>query len=102
VNQQILDLGEPLALLLRKQTDVAEIVVDPTLLACLLLLNLWEISKSQQATDHIVTLTLAATTLQYGLATETAADLPSLTLPALAFCFSTDTILPNLKPSYRI
>ncbi|AWN81584.1 sodium:solute symporter family protein [Candidatus Cardinium hertigii] len=102
VNQQILDLGEPLALLLRKQTPIAEIVVDPTLLACLLLLNLWEISKSQQATDHIVTLTLAATTLQYGLATETAADLPSLTLPALAFCFSTDTSLPNLKPSYSI
>ncbi|AWN81589.1 sodium:solute symporter family protein [Candidatus Cardinium hertigii] len=102
VNQQILDLGEPLALLLRKQTDVAEIAVDPALLECLLLLNLWAISKSQQATDHIVTLTLAATTLQYGLATETAADLPSLTLPALAFRFSTDTSLPNLKPSYRI
>ncbi|AWN81592.1 sodium:solute symporter family protein [Candidatus Cardinium hertigii] len=102
VNQQILDLGEPLALLLRKQTDVAEIAVDPALLECLLLLNLWAISKSQQATDHIVTLTLAATTLQYGLATETAADLPSLTLPALAFYFSTGTSLPNLKPSYRI
>ncbi|AWN81590.1 sodium:solute symporter family protein [Candidatus Cardinium hertigii] len=102
VNQQILDLGEPLALLLRKQTPIPEIVVDPTLLACLLLLNLWAISKSQQATDHIVTLTLAATTLQYSLATETAADLPSLTLPALAFCFSTDTSLPNLKPSYSI
>ncbi|AWN81583.1 sodium:solute symporter family protein [Candidatus Cardinium hertigii] len=102
VNQQILDLGEPLALLLRKQTDVAEIAVDPALLECLLLLNLWAISKSQQATDHIVTLTLAATTLQYGLATETAADLPSLTLPALAFCFSTDTSLPTLQPSYSI
>ncbi|AWN81507.1 sodium:solute symporter family transporter [Candidatus Cardinium hertigii] len=102
VNQQILDLGEPLALLLRKQTPIAEIIVDPALLACLLLLNLWAISKSQPATDHIVTLTLAATTLQYGLATETEADLPSLILPALAFCFSTDTSLPNLKPSYRI
>ncbi|AWN81616.1 sodium:solute symporter family protein [Candidatus Cardinium hertigii] len=102
VNQQILDLGEPLALLLRKQTDVAEIVVDPALLECLLLLNLSAISKSQQATDHIVTLTLSAATLQYGSAAETAADLPSLTLPALAFCFSTDTSLPNLKPSYRI
>ncbi|AWN81591.1 sodium:solute symporter family protein [Candidatus Cardinium hertigii] len=102
VNQQILDLGEPLALLLRKQTDVAEIAVDPALLECLLLLNLWAISKSQQATDHIVTLTLAATTLQYGLTAETTADLPSLTLPALAFRFSTDTSLPNLKPSYRI
>ncbi|AWN81510.1 sodium:solute symporter family protein [Candidatus Cardinium hertigii] len=102
VNQQILDLGEPLALLLRKQTDVAEIVVDPALLECLLLLNLWAISKGQPATDHIVTLTLAATTLQYGLAAETTADLPSLILPALAFCFSTDTSLPNLKPSYRI
>ncbi|AWN81506.1 sodium:solute symporter family protein [Candidatus Cardinium hertigii] len=102
VNQQILDLGEPLALLLRKQTPIAEIIVDPALLACLLLLNLWAISKSQPATDHIVTLTLAATTLQYGLAAETEADLPSLTLPALAFCFSTDTSLPNLKPSYRI
>ncbi|MDD9140101.1 MAG: sodium:solute symporter family protein, partial [Candidatus Cardinium sp.] len=43
VNQQILDLGEPLALLLRKQTDVAEIAVDPALLECLLLLNLWAI-----------------------------------------------------------
>ncbi|MDD9140091.1 MAG: sodium:solute symporter family protein, partial [Candidatus Cardinium sp.] len=102
VNQQILDLGEPLALLLRKQTEVAEIAVDPALLECLLLLNLWAISKSQPATDHIVTLTLAATTLQYGLTAETTADLPSLTLPALAFCFSTDTSLPNLKPSYRI
>ncbi|MDD9139694.1 MAG: HD domain-containing protein [Candidatus Cardinium sp.] len=102
VNQQILDLGEPLALLLRNQTPIAEIAVDPALLECLLLLNLWAISKSQQATDHIVTLTLAATTLQYGLATETEADLPSLTLPALAFCFNTDTSLPNLKPSYSI
>ncbi|AWN81509.1 sodium:solute symporter family protein [Candidatus Cardinium hertigii] len=102
VNQQILDLGEPLALLLRKQTDVAEIIVDPALLECLLLLNLWAISKGQPATDHIVTLTLTATTLQYSLAAETAADLPSLILPALAFCFSTDTSLPNLKPSYRI
>ncbi|MDD9140085.1 MAG: HD domain-containing protein [Candidatus Cardinium sp.] len=102
VNQQILDLGEPLALLFRKQTDVAEIAVDPALLECLLLLNLWAISKSQQATDHIVTLTLAATTLQYGLATENESDLPSLILPALAFCFSTDTSLPNLKPSYSI
>ncbi|AWN81598.1 hypothetical protein [Candidatus Cardinium hertigii] len=102
VNQQILDLGEPLALFLRKQTPIAEIIVDPALLDCLLLLNLWAISKSQHATDHIVTLTLAATTLQYGLATETAADLPSLTLPALAFCFSTDTSLPNLKSSYSV
>ncbi|MDD9140089.1 MAG: sodium:solute symporter family protein [Candidatus Cardinium sp.] len=102
VNQQILDLGEPLALLLRKQTDVAEIAVDPALLECLLLLNLWEISKIQQATDHIVTLTLAATTLQYGLSAEASANQTPLTLPALAFCFSTDTILPNLKPSYRI
>ncbi|MDD9140215.1 MAG: hypothetical protein NQ127_04870, partial [Candidatus Cardinium sp.] len=46
-NQYILDLGEPLALLLRKQTDAAEIAVDPALLECLLLLNLWEISKIQ-------------------------------------------------------
>ncbi|MDD9140011.1 MAG: sodium:solute symporter family protein, partial [Candidatus Cardinium sp.] len=102
VNQQILDLGEPLALLLRKQTDVAEIAVDPALLECLLLLNLWAISKSQQATDHTVTLTLTATTLQYGLGAEASANQMPLTLPALAFCFSTDTILPNLKPSYRI
>ncbi|MDD9140149.1 MAG: hypothetical protein NQ127_04540, partial [Candidatus Cardinium sp.] len=93
VNQYILDLGEPLALLLRKQTDVAEIAVDPALLECLLLLNLWAISKSQPATDHIVTLTLAATTLQYSLTAEASANQMPLTLPALAFCFSTDTSL---------
>ncbi|MDD9140047.1 MAG: HD domain-containing protein [Candidatus Cardinium sp.] len=102
VNQQILDLGEPLALLLRNQTPIIEIAVDPALLECLLLLNLWAISKSQQATDHIVTLTLAATTLQYGLGAEASANQMPLTLPALAFCFSTDTSLPNLKLNYRI
>ncbi|MDD9140157.1 MAG: hypothetical protein NQ127_04580, partial [Candidatus Cardinium sp.] len=80
----------------------AEIAVDPALLECLLLLNLWAISKSQPATDHIVTLTLAATTLQYGLGAAASANQTPLTLPALAFCFNTDTTLPNLKPSYSV
>lgn len=101
-NQYILDLSQSISLLLRKQTPVKEILADPSLFECFLILNLWEIGKSSQAMDHLVVLTIANTRLQYGDITNEFSNERSLTLPAIAFCFSTDTVVPPILSRYTV
>ncbi|MDD9139925.1 MAG: hypothetical protein NQ127_03270, partial [Candidatus Cardinium sp.] len=66
------------------------------------MLNLWEISKSAQAIDHMVSLSLSDTTLQYGYAMDKLSNQVPLVLPALCFCFSTDTIVHTALPVYIV
>ncbi|ROT47418.1 sodium:solute symporter family protein [Candidatus Cardinium hertigii] len=93
------DLGKPMQLLVRNPTKVTELLADPTLFECFLILNLWEISRCVQATDHIVTLTIADTALRYDYAI---VNYAALTLPALAFFISTDVSTQNTLPVYDI
>lgn len=86
-------LGEPIALLLRNQTKVTHLIADPALFERLLTINLLGISKSEQITDHIVTLTIADTVLRYDT---------TLTLPALAFLISTNTSIHNVAHTYDV
>lgn len=101
-NQHILALGEPVALLLHNETAVRDILVDPELFECFLTLNLWEVSKSKQNRDHVVTLTIADTLLQYDYAENVSIEQSPLTLPALVFVFSTDMIRQKLASLYII
>lgn len=95
-------LGDPLQLLLRNQTVVTQLIADPALFECLLLLNLGELHKCTQARDHIVTLTISDTTLRYNYAIASTSGQALLNLPALAFCFSTETSIQNILPIYDI
>jgi hypothetical protein len=95
-------LGAPIQLLLYNQSKIKYVLVDPTLFECFLMLNLWEISKSTQASDHTVTLTICDTTLRYNGTTPTDIDQAELILPALAFCFSTETTKQNIASAYDI
>ncbi|WP_419241075.1 sodium:solute symporter family protein [Cardinium endosymbiont of Nabis limbatus] len=95
-------LGEPMQLLLRNQTKIKHLIADPDLFERYLTINLLTISNSAQAIDHIVTLTITDTTLQYhstnGMQTNNA---PTL-LPALAFLISTDTHAQSAQATYTV
>ncbi|ROT46926.1 HD domain-containing protein [Candidatus Cardinium hertigii] len=101
-NQHILALGEPFSLLLRKQTTMNEILVDPELFECFLMLNLWEVNKSKQNGEHMVTLTITDTVLQYNYTVTPPIGQIPLSLPALAFWFSTDSVTQNTKAFYTV
>ncbi|WP_162534198.1 hypothetical protein [Candidatus Cardinium hertigii] len=95
-------IGEPVQLLLRNQVKTTQLSADPALFECLIMLNLWEISKSAQAIDHMVSLSIRDTTLQYGYAMDKLSNQVPLVLPALCFCFSTDTIVHTALPVYIV
>ncbi|WP_243017867.1 sodium:solute symporter family protein [Candidatus Cardinium hertigii] len=97
-----LRLGEPIALLLRNQTKIMHLIADPDLFERLLTVNLFEISKSEQATDHMVTLTIADTVLRYDYENTIPSNNHALTLRALAFFISTDNHMPSVKRIYDI
>ncbi len=89
VHKDIRNLGEPMKLLLRNQTMVKQLDVDPDLFERLLTINLLAISQSEQMLDHVVTLTIADTTLRYDYARVIHLKRPIFCLPALTFCIST-------------
>ncbi|TSJ80644.1 MAG: HD domain-containing protein [Candidatus Cardinium sp.] len=97
-----LALGEPIALLVRNETKVTDLIADPALFERLLTINLFGISKSEQAVDHMVTLTIASTMLRYDYNSTIQAGKTPLTLPALAFCINTDSSMQNVPPIYDI
>ena len=102
VHSTIKKLGEPMHLLLRNQTNIQQLIADPELFEYFLLLNIWEMSKNPQATDHMIYLTIANTTLQYDDNSIILSDNQKLTLPALAFWFSTDATIKYTLPTYAI
>lgn len=97
-----LKLGAPIALLIRKQTKVTHLIADLALFKRLLTVNLFEISKSAQALDHMVTLTLADTLLRYDYAHTIPSGEKTLTLPAVAFVISTDASIQHVAHIYDI
>ena len=101
--QYIHAVGSSMQLLLRDHTEVKKLLADPALFECFLTLNLLEISRSQQAVDYVVTLTIADAALNY---TEPLLPQPTeqetLILPALAFCMSTDTSVQNTLSVYDV
>ncbi|WP_419241074.1 sodium:solute symporter family transporter [Cardinium endosymbiont of Nabis limbatus] len=101
-HSMILALEKPIALLVRNQTKVTHLMADRTLFERLLTVNLFGISKSEQATDHMVTLTIANTVLRYDYESAVQSGQTALTLPALAFCMSTDAAMQNIQLVYDI
>ncbi|AWN82042.1 sodium:solute symporter family protein [Candidatus Cardinium hertigii] len=101
VHDHIRTLDTDIQLLLNKQTNRTQLWVDPELFECFLMLNLWEMSQCAQTVEHTVTATIADSLLQYNYDRDTPAADP-LRLPALAFCFTTDTKLPQTLPVYNI
>ncbi|TSJ80641.1 MAG: hypothetical protein NMK33_04225 [Candidatus Cardinium sp.] len=95
-------LGEPMQLLLRNQTKTKQLIADLDLFERFLIINLLAISNSEQAIDHIVTLTIADTTLRYNDTKATQTNKEATTLPALAFFISTDTTVQSTLPVYDI
>lgn len=100
VHSTIGTLGEPMQLLLRNQTEAKQLITDPELFERFLTINLLATSKSEQATDHIVTLTIMDTMLRYRDANAIQTDQQTTTLPALAFFISTDTSIQHAQPIY--
>ncbi|MCT4696936.1 sodium:solute symporter family protein [Candidatus Cardinium sp. TP] len=106
--ETVRDLSKPLQLLVKKQTKATHILAASALIERCFTINFWEICQSKQATDHIITLTIADTLLAYHahkhnqLAIDNIKPLSHPLLPALAFCISTDTATPNLLPTYVI
>lgn len=95
-------LGSPMQLLIRNQTVIKELLADPALFECLFMLNLAELSKSNQAVDHIITLTMTDTRLRYNHTSISSSSSSVLSIPALAFAFSTDTNIQDILAVYDI
>ncbi|WP_339044526.1 hypothetical protein [Cardinium endosymbiont of Tipula unca] len=84
------NLGESMQLLLRNQTKIISLDADPDLFERLLTINFLGIGKSEQALDHVVTLTILETTLRYNYTKDNRSIENIFSLSALAFCMSTD------------
>ncbi|WP_339044032.1 HD domain-containing protein [Cardinium endosymbiont of Tipula unca] len=95
-------MEEPMQLLFKKQTKVKQLIADPGLFERLLTINLLEISKSEQASNHMVTLTITDTTLRYDYAKALQSGRKGLTLQAIAFFISTDPKVQDALPAYDI
>ena len=102
VHSTIHALGEPMQLLLRNQTEVKQLITDLDLFERFLTINLLATSNSEQATDHIVTLTITDTMLHYNYTNAIQTSKAAATLPALAFFISTDTGVQSALPTYDI
>ncbi|WP_184891108.1 sodium:solute symporter family protein [Candidatus Cardinium hertigii] len=97
------EIKASIQLLLRGQTKVKKLLADPELFECFLTLNLMEISRSKQAVDHVVTLTIADTVLHYNKPIiPQSTGHGTLMLPALAFCMSTDTTVQKILSGYEV
>ncbi|MBX9890614.1 MAG: HD domain-containing protein [Amoebophilaceae bacterium] len=95
-------LREPIQLLLRNETAVTALTADTNLFERFLTINLLEISKSYQAVDHMITLTIMDTMLRYNYSSDTHVSKTGLVLPGLAFVMSTDTTKQSVSPVYDI
>ncbi|WP_339044186.1 sodium:solute symporter family protein [Cardinium endosymbiont of Tipula unca] len=93
-------LDEPMQLLLCNQTKAKSLEVDPDLFERLLSINFLAISKSEQALDAIVYLTIVDTTLRYDYAKATQLEKSAHVLSALAFCMSTHSKPEIVLPVY--
>ncbi|WP_133282186.1 sodium:solute symporter family protein, partial [Cardinium endosymbiont of Culicoides punctatus] len=103
VRGDIHGLDEPMQLLLYNQSEKKTLEADPGLFERLLAINLLGISKSEQALDATVTLTIVDTTLKYyyqGVNQEK--DSLSEQLGALAFCMSTSAHPEHILSTYQV
>ncbi|WP_243017865.1 MULTISPECIES: sodium:solute symporter family protein [Candidatus Cardinium] len=95
-------LEEPMQLLLRKQTETNQLFVDPDLFERYLTINLLGISNSEQAINHIVTLTITDTMLRYDYTKAVPSSQTTTMLPALAFFISTSIITQSALSIYDV
>ncbi|TDG94185.1 Bifunctional (p)ppGpp synthase/hydrolase RelA [Cardinium endosymbiont of Culicoides punctatus] len=103
VRGDIHGLDEPMQLLLYNQATQQTLQADPELFERLLAINLLAISKSEQALDATVTLTIVDTTLKYYYQdVNQEKDSLSEKLDALAFCMSTSAHPEHILSTYQV
>ncbi len=99
-HQNVRDLEVPIQLLLRNQSEVQELLADPALLERLLTINFLETSNRAQDKECMITCAITDTLLHYDCEQTIQIEKETLTLPALAFCIRTDTLVQEIKPFY--
>ena len=105
-HETVRDLDKPLRLLVKYETKISNILTDRTLFERLLIINFFEICQCKKVMDHIVTLVISDTSLHYCSVKNSLSvcnntkQITPLTLPALAFCITTDK--PIILPMYVV